>query len=343
MLPADVLLARLQGQDVTPTSLAVHRCPDEPAWNSPDQRIAAGHEADVGPSERKRDAERLAVAHCDVRPVIAGRPEHAHGDGIDTGDEQGPGLVGDLRGVVRRLQDAVEVRLLEDHGRRRRGHCFPEAVDVHPAVRGRLHTEDLIPLAVGIGAQDLSIFWVQRAGDHDVLAPGVNRRHRRRLCEGGGSVVHGGVGDVEAAQQGNHRLVLVDRLQPPLAGFRLIGRVRAVEVGPGDGGVDDRGAEAARGTTAQEVQRRRNDLVELPQLAEILDQLDLGEGFWKVERPQLQVVRDLAEDGRPDARAPGPGAFRLLLCRVRQVGHQFASSRTRPIDGAVQPLGVARL
>jgi hypothetical protein len=66
---------------------------------------------------------------------------------------------------------------------------------------------------------------VHGAGDDDAVAVGLDHRHHGSLGGGGGGLVHGGIGDIHAGEVGDHRLELEDRLQPPLAGLRLVRRV----------------------------------------------------------------------------------------------------------------------
>ena len=131
-------------------------------------------------------------------------------------------------------------------------------------------------LGFRIRPQDLGVLGMKRAGDHNVLPAGVRHRHRGRLGQRGGAVIHRGVGDVEPGEQRDHALKLVDRLQRALTRLSLIRRVGRVEVGPRDHLVDDRRTEPSRGAGAEKAVRRSDALVEPSELAEILDQLDLG-------------------------------------------------------------------
>src|SRR5206468_3044227 len=59
VLAPDVLLAGLQRQHIAAPAVGVDRRPDQPPGHSAHQRLRAGDEADVGPAERERNAQRL--------------------------------------------------------------------------------------------------------------------------------------------------------------------------------------------------------------------------------------------------------------------------------------------
>ena len=90
----------------------------------------------------------------------------------------------------------------------------------------------------------------QRVGVDDEDGVGLGAagpaHQRHRLGGGGGLVEHGGAGDVETGEVGDHRLEVDQRLEPALADLGLVGRVGGV---PGrvlqHGALDDRRGDRA--------------------------------------------------------------------------------------------------
>jgi hypothetical protein len=72
---ADMLLARLQGQRKTGLTIEIDRAADDAPGHLPHQRLARGHEAEIGAAGRHRHAQRLAVADGDIGALVfAARP-----------------------------------------------------------------------------------------------------------------------------------------------------------------------------------------------------------------------------------------------------------------------------
>ena len=87
LLAADVLLARLQGEDVALAALRVAGRAHQPAGHLPHRCHARRHEPDVRPAVRKRDAQRLALGRHDVGAVVAGRRQHGQRGRLDHRDQ----------------------------------------------------------------------------------------------------------------------------------------------------------------------------------------------------------------------------------------------------------------
>src|SRR5439155_21144002 len=117
LLAPDVLLARLEGEDIAALARGVYRLADDPAWHPADELGAGGDEAVVRASVGLVVARSLALADRERAAVRARCFEHAERNRIDVRHRQGPGLVRCRREVRSRLQAAEEVRLLEDHAR----------------------------------------------------------------------------------------------------------------------------------------------------------------------------------------------------------------------------------
>src|SRR5581483_7169561 len=113
LLPADVLLARLERQDEAALALAIDRLADQPARHLADERLldvrpgaSAGQDSQVGPAEGHRVAEALPLGDGDVRPVVARTLQQADADRVEADDEQGSLLAGDPGQLLDLLQAA---------------------------------------------------------------------------------------------------------------------------------------------------------------------------------------------------------------------------------------------
>ena len=117
----------------------------------------------------------------------------------------------------------------------------------------------LRPCGPGDGGRDLLVNRVDARRQQDAAASNAPVRthgHQRGLGQRRRTVVERGVADIEPGQLGDHRLVLVNRLQRALAGLRLVGRIRAVELAARRD-VPDRGRDVVLvGPGADETHRR---------------------------------------------------------------------------------------
>ncbi len=93
-LPPDVLLPRLQGEDVAGAAVHVGGAADDAARHLAQVPLAAGEEPQEGPAEAWRPAQALPLGDGDVSGVVARRRQQAQGDEVDHGDEEGTGRVG---------------------------------------------------------------------------------------------------------------------------------------------------------------------------------------------------------------------------------------------------------
>ena len=134
LLPADVLLARLQGEAVGGAPGGVDRHADQPAGHRAAEVVAGGEEPGVRTAVAERHAEALRRADAHVGALLAGRGEQrarqqVGGDGdepaglVHGGD--GGGEVAHHPGGARVLQERAEHRgrVERRRGRRRRSRC----------------------------------------------------------------------------------------------------------------------------------------------------------------------------------------------------------------------------
>ena len=256
-LAADVLLARLQREHEAAPAFDVDGLAHDAPRHAPHQLLARAHEAQVRAPEVEVVAHRLTLADGDVGAVLARRREHAERERIDDGDEEGAGVVGDLRGGRHVLEAAEEVGLLERDGggllvdgRAQRGRVGQTA-----AVAPDLH--DLETEPARLGDEHLPVLGMQRPRDDDLRAPRLGVRHEGRLGQRRRPVVERCVAHLERGELADGRLVLEDRLQHALAAFRLIGRVGGVELGAAGDRVDDGRHVVVVGAGAEERDRPR--------------------------------------------------------------------------------------
>ena len=131
---------------------------------------------------------------------------------------------------------------------------------------------------------------------------------QHRLGAGRGAVVHGGVGHVHAGQLADQGLELEDRLQGPLADFRLVGGVGGVEFAAGDQLVDHRRDEVVVGAAAEERGVGCRGGIAAGEPAQLPQQVALGQGRAGRCSGRVEADRggDFAEEllhrGDPDRR-----------------------------------------
>src|SRR5581483_6337151 len=93
LLAPDVLLARLQGEDIAALARGVYRLADDAAGHPPDEVAARSEEAVVRAAVRGEVAGRLALPERDRAAVAAGGLQHAERQRVDVRDRQCAGAV----------------------------------------------------------------------------------------------------------------------------------------------------------------------------------------------------------------------------------------------------------
>ena len=206
--------------------------------------------------------------------------------------------MGELHQLCDRLDHSEEIRLW-DH--QHRGVPFrqqtPGRVEVRAAVLGRGQAE-LGPPARGVGLQHRKDLGMEGGGGDNAGPSGVGARQQGPLSGGGGDVVHRGIGHRQVVQLGHHRLEFEDRLQVPLARFRLVGGVSGVELRAADRGPHHRRDEPGVDPRSEEAVPLRKWPVAPRQPLHLLHQLQLAERRGKLHGGVLQVRRDLPEELR---------------------------------------------
>ena len=323
-LAADVLLARAQGHHVSASPVLIHRLADDAPGDLAHVLAARGEEAQVRPAEAERDAQRLPLAHDDVRAQRARRLEQAQSERVSHDAQQRAGGVNRAGQVAEVLDLPEEVRVLDDEHSR----VFVEHVhQVGQRGAASLIADELQAAPLVIGAGDGAILRVH-TGAEDNLAPlaaKVRIDHGYRLGQRGRTVVVTGVGRVHAGEHTHHALVFEDGLQRALAQLRLVGRVGGEELAAPQDVIHDAGHEVVIGARAQEDGVVVGGDVGARQPADFPGHLHLAERIGQVQRGEAelgghrveQVVERLDADGGQHRRAVGVG--------VGNVGHRVNS------------------
>ena len=220
LLPADVLLTGLEGEAQRGASGGVGAHPDQAPGQRPGVGVAGGQERRVRAAEPHGHAEALGRPDDDVGAVATGRSQQHQGEEV-AGDDREAAPV--MHRVDRRLQvgdGARRAGVGEEGAEAALDVLDPADVqrDAHRLGPG-LQYSDRLRMGVGVDDEGVARGPRQPAG------------HRHGLCRSGALVEHGGVGQVEPGEVGDHGLEVEDRLQPALADLRLVGRVGRVPGG----------------------------------------------------------------------------------------------------------------
>ena len=314
LAPADVLLAGLEREHEAAPAVAVHGGADEAARHPAHEVLLGAEHTEVRPTEAHRHAEPLPFADDEIGAEPARRLEHAQVHGIGDDHQQGARRVGDVRGGGDVLETAVEVRALDDERRRLRRDELLRRDEVGDAVRcRRVAQADARPLAVRDGHAAVERVHAAREDDFVPLGDGVG--HQRRLGQGGGAVVDGRVRHVHARQLGDHRLVLVDRPQRPLARLGLVRRVCREELAARDQVVDRARDVMVVGAGAHEAGVLVGVGVPLGEGLHVADQIGLGKRGRETERPREARLRGDPDEQLLDAAGTDHGEHLPLLGR----------------------------
>ena len=245
-----MLFSGLQAQHIGAAAFGVRGLAHDAAGQLAHVLFGGGHVAQIGATGCQRQAQRLTLAHGDVRAAVTGRFHDGQRDGVAAHDIHGARLMDGGAQRLRVLEQAVEVGLLHIEGGGIRRQHLPQGVGVGLAV---LFGNDaqLVAGAVAVGADGV---------DHVGMGGGGHQRHPALavtahgggLGGGGGAVVHGGVGHVHAGEHADHGLILKDGLQQALAHLRLIGGVGRQEFFLGGNVLDDAGDIVVVGAGAPE-------------------------------------------------------------------------------------------
>ncbi len=276
LLAANVLLPRLQGEPVRRAVLRVDGEADQPSGQIPLEAALDGHVRRMRPAVPEGDAEALGGADGDVSAPLPRRLEQRQSEEVRRHRHQRPLGMGFGRQGLEVAQRAGATRILLDQAEVVALGCSGAQVhDVHDEPQrpeaGRQHGEGL---GQAVGVDDDPIRWTRGAAAHE----------RDRFGHGGALVEQGGVGRVEPGEIGHHRLKVQEGLQPALADFGLVRRIRRVprgaleHVAPDDTGRD--------GPRVAEADHGLGDRVAGGQPAELLEDLLLGGGGREAERAE---------------------------------------------------------
>ena len=245
LLPADVLLPRLQGEPIRRLSLGINTPPDQTSRQLAFPFIPAGHEGRVWSAKSQGHAESLRTPHGHIRPQFTRwrqqsqtqqitRHDHQHAATAQAGDACPP--IRHLpirRGILEhRCKDAVII------GKLVAGDNF-QSQSVHPRV------QHLLTLGKKLRShQHLAGMFHLRAG----------QTQRHGLRHRSAFVQETRVGHGQSRQLTDHRLEIHERLHATLGNFRLIRRVGGIPAGVFQHiSLDDRRSERAVVTLTQEI------------------------------------------------------------------------------------------
>src|SRR5262249_54043677 len=93
LLAANVLLARLQGEDEAATAVDVVGFAGDPPRHATNLLLGRTEEAEGGPAKVEPVAERLALAEGDVDTLLTRRLEHAQRHRVGGDDQKGAVLL----------------------------------------------------------------------------------------------------------------------------------------------------------------------------------------------------------------------------------------------------------
>ena len=235
-----MLLTGLERQHIGAAALRIAGLAHDAAGQFAHMCLAASHEAEVRAAVVERDAQALAVTDRDVGIPFGRGLEDGERRRIAILDQKGAGPMQGLGKSGQVLDDAVAVERRDDRTRdvtaaeqgfqalERSAAAFGS--DVFQAYAGILgvgldHGEDLGQQGPGQEYRPL----LARAGD----------AHTHRFRRDGRSVIARGVGDIQARQGADHRLILEDVAQRTLRNLALVGRVGGQELRTGGDVRDD--------------------------------------------------------------------------------------------------------
>ena len=220
LVPADVLLARLQGHAQRAVAEPVARDADDAAGHLALVLALRGQEGRVRAAVAQGHAEALRGAHADVGAELAGRAQQAQREQVGGDAQHGARGVGGLGQVRVVLDRAVARGVLHEHA------AEPGALPVDGAL---VADQDLDAERLRARAHDRDRLRVAALGDEELGPVGAERvRHAHGLGRGRGLVEQRRVRERQAGQLGDHGLEVEQRLEAALRDLGLVGRVLGV-------------------------------------------------------------------------------------------------------------------
>ncbi len=308
LLPADVLLAGLQGQAVGGGAVRIDAHADQSAGNAALESRTDRHESGVRTAEAERHPQSLGGTDHDVGPQLPRRGEQC----------QRKQIGGDHR------QRASLVRLLDQRG------------DVaHPARRARVADEDPGDVALGesllqVGHHQIDAQWLgSRLQDRQRLRVGIGvdeqcvcatlrdaDRERHRLGRSSRLVQEGRARDGQRGEVLDHGLEVEKRLEATLGDLGLVRRVGRVPRGVLQDVPHDHGGRMS--AVVAQADHAGQDRVLRGQVPQLGQRLDLAAARRQVQVlvPPDDVRHDSADEG-VDVRVAEQPEHALFLGRVR--------------------------
>ncbi len=298
LLAADVLLARLQRESQRGVAVGIDREPDEAARQRALEPAADAHVGRMRTTEADRDAEALRRADDDVRPHLARRLEQHQRQQIGRCAEQRA-----LR--MRRLGERLEIAHEAARARVLREHAEAPA---RGQPRGEVGLDDLDTERLGARLQRRERLREEVEIDREAVGGGLRDAPRdgHRLGSGRGLVEQRRVRERQPREIADHRLVVEERLEAALRDLRLVRRIGRVP-----GRILEHLAQhhlRRMGAVIAQPDHRRHHAVAVPELAQLGEDVDLGQRLRQVEiaaeqdRRRHRGAREVVERGVPEQR-----------------------------------------
>ena len=261
---ADVLFARLQGQGKTGLAIQIDGTADQAAGHLPYPFLPTAQEPEIGTARGQRRPQRLTIATNDIGAAFAPftrRFENGQRRGIDHRDRQRLMAMRPIGKRVHLLQHSEEIGLRDHQCREILSGISCQRLNRRMTARrivGDFHQLDA--LIVDDGMRGTPIQRMQGTRDQNPLGFGFTigaYRHQQRFRQCRGPVVQRSVGHRHGGQTRHHALIFVKHLQRALTGFRLIGRIRAVELAAANDFPDRRRNVVFVGARTEEARRPR--------------------------------------------------------------------------------------
>ena len=323
LLAADVLLAGLQREHEAAAAVHVDGFAGDAARHAAQVLLAGGEQAEGGTAEVEPVAERLPLADGHVDAAVPGRAQDPERERVDLrhhdrGAARG-GLAGLLLGYAAErlgvLDGAVEVRLGEDRGAGVGVDGARPLLQVGRSVAQR-DLDDLHPVTVGERAERLDRVRVQTGARDDLALAVVELGEIGGRGDRGGALVGGGVGDVQARELGDGRLVLEHHLQAALGDLGLVGRVGRQELRALHQHVDQRRDVVVVHAAAEEADLVLCARVPGGQRPQVLIHVLLGEAVGELElAAEAHTLGDLAVEDLLQAVHADRGEHPLQVLR----------------------------
>src|SRR5437667_8490473 len=221
LLPADVLLPRLERHAERATAFRVSRQADDASRHFPDVLLPTREDSQQRTTEIHLRAERLSLADDDVCSEVSRQTDDRLRDWIHPDDEHPGRHVSNLLELF--FESSEEVRILDVDTAYVRRHCGLQLREIeHPALPVVVHLTDVEARAEDVIREDRATIVSQPARDQEYPTAMDSVSHPGRFAERRRAIVHRRVRGVHPGELADEALILPERLEQALADFRLV-------------------------------------------------------------------------------------------------------------------------